>query len=116
MIDLNYKHKLRHCESLMSIWSSRNLTPLGRNTVFKSLILPKLNNLFASLPNPPEELIEDFQGKCFRFVWGNKPDKIKRDQLICTVKDGDLNAPNIKEIMQAQKISVIRRFYINHTK
>ena len=79
---------------------ARNLTPLGRNTVLKSLIIPKLNHLFSVLPDPPEETLQSFQKKIFRFLWGNKPDKVKRTQITCTIKDGGIKCPKIKEIIE----------------
>jgi hypothetical protein len=37
----------------------RILTPIGRITVAKTLIIPKLNHLFISLPNPSQETISN---------------------------------------------------------
>lgn len=59
MVEINYKQKLSKIKSLIGIWKRRYLTPLGKITVIKSLLLPILNHLFISLPNPKDNLLKD---------------------------------------------------------
>ena len=93
----------------MNVWSARNLTPYGRNTVLKSLLLPKLNHLFSSLPNPPKAVIERLQKKCFNFIWQNKPDKIKRNVMMLNPEHGGIKTPNIRKIISSQKLKWLKR-------
>ena len=60
MVERNYKDKLKKLDNLMTMWTRRNLTPIGRITVLKSLILPKLNHLFSSIPNPKTDMINKY--------------------------------------------------------
>ena len=116
IVELNYENKIRHCETMMAIWSARNLSPMGKNTILKSLILPKLNHLFSALPNPPDPIIDKFEKKCFKFIWGNKPDKVKRTQIVCDKENGGINCPKIRETICSQKVAMIRRAYISNSK
>lgn len=52
MIELNYTPKLADINMLINQWRCRKLTSIGRLEIIKSLILPKLNHLILSLPNP----------------------------------------------------------------
>ena len=50
--ELNFNLQLPKIYSLIQRWNCRILTPIGKVTVAKTLILPKLNHLFISLPTP----------------------------------------------------------------
>ena len=52
MQQLNFNEKIQKIRSLIKLWNRRYLTPLGKITVIKTLLLPKLNHLFISIPNP----------------------------------------------------------------
>lgn len=93
----------------MNIWSARNLTPYGRNTVLKSLLLPKLSHLFSALPRPAESIIENFQKQCFRFIWRNKPDIVKRDVVVLNTEHGGLKVPMIKHVISSLKLKWVER-------
>ena len=43
---INYSEKILNIKNLIQLWKRRYLTPLGRITVIKTLLLPILNNLF----------------------------------------------------------------------
>ena len=49
--------------------------------VIKSIFLSNLNHLFSSLPNPDSSYLESLNYIFFKFIWPNKPDKIKREML-----------------------------------
>ena len=54
---LNFDKKLVRLKQLIKNWKRRNITPLGRNTVFKTLIISQMNHLFLSLPNPDSQFL-----------------------------------------------------------
>ena len=43
MIYINYKYVMEKIEKIVISWKFRNLTPIGKNTVIKALVIPKLN-------------------------------------------------------------------------
>ena len=48
IIDINYSTKIVEIEKEMKQWAKRILTPVGRLTILKTLLLSKLNNLIIS--------------------------------------------------------------------
>ena len=57
MISLNFDSKKSKLLALVNHWSRRILTPIGRLTVVKSLVLPIMNHLIIALPNPPSNFV-----------------------------------------------------------
>ena len=39
-------------EKILKQWNKRSLSPIGKITVIKTFVIPILNLLFTSLPNP----------------------------------------------------------------
>ena len=105
----NYQNKMIEFKKILNSWTLRDLTLLGKITVIKSLALPKLVMLFNVLPNPPENMMIELERTCFNFIWGGKPDKIKRTTVINSVENGGLNMIHIKSFCEAQKISWIKK-------
>ena len=63
--DLNYDIQIPKIIALIQQWERRILTPIGRITVLKSLIVPKLNHLLFSLPNPQKDTITFLNNEFF---------------------------------------------------
>ena len=61
VINLNYDPILDNISKSINVWKKRFLTPLGKITVIKTLILSKLNHLFMSIPNPDQSVINKLQ-------------------------------------------------------
>ena len=59
MLTLNFSDKLSNIKTKINYWKRRNLTPLGKITVRKSLLLSSMNHLFIPLPNPNEKTIKE---------------------------------------------------------
>ena len=49
---MNYKTTIPKIFALLKQWNRRRLTPIGRVTVLKTLVIPKLNHIFIAIPNP----------------------------------------------------------------
>ena len=93
---LNYTPKLKEIENTLQIWFKQILTPIGKITITKSLIISKLNHLFLTIPSPKENIINQLVSKIYSFIWDNKPDKIKREVLSQNCDMGGLRMLNIK--------------------
>lgn len=52
MPSINYDLKLVKIKSILKQWKKRHLTPIGKITVIKTLVLPLLNHILMSIPNP----------------------------------------------------------------
>ena len=114
--ETNYDSKIKHIQNLLKIWSLRKLTVLGRVTVVKTLIIPIITYLLISLPNPSNTIITNLNKMFFKFIWQNKPEKIKRELLTQDYRYGGIKMPNIQHVMMSLKSSWIKRLLLNNKK
>lgn len=68
--DYNYEQIFDKVKRQMKSWSKRNITPLGRSVVAKSLLLPQFNHFFLSIPGPSANLMKVIS--YFLFIWCGK--------------------------------------------
>lgn len=66
IVDVNFNLKIPIIIALVEQWKRRIPTPIGRITVVKSFLIPKLNHSFISLPNPKKEAISMIFGKMYQ--------------------------------------------------
>ena len=92
---LNCSDKFSEIRALYKVWLKRQITPLGRVVVLKSLILSKIIKLWMLLPNPPDNLVNELQKTVFQFVWNRKQDRISRKIAVRSIVKGGLGIPNI---------------------
>ena len=90
------------------MWKRRYLTPIGKITVIKTLLLPILNHLFISLPDPNDSILKHLNELFFEFVWQG-PAKIKKEVIIKQYNEGGLKMINIKAFVQGLKISWLKK-------
>lgn len=116
MLDINYKDKISQIENELKQWSKRILTPFGRITILKTLIISKLNHLFIALPNPSMDTINKLQKKFFNFIWQSGTDRVKREVLMQDYEYGGLKMINLRNYIIALKSTWIRRLIVHDTK
>ena len=63
----NYSKALTRVEKIISAWKKRTLTPLGKITVIKLLILSQLNHLFMAIPLPNNNFYVDLNKNLINF-------------------------------------------------
>ena len=107
--DLNYSMQIPKIKSMIQHWNRRILTPIGRVTVVKSLIIPKINHLFISLPTPRRETILSLNKDIFEFVWNAKCDKIKRSVITQDYQQGGLKMLEMNKFIMSLKCSWLKR-------
>ena len=108
-IELNYEKVLINIHKLLACWKKRQITPIGKTSIIKTLCLSKLNHLFLSLPTPSQMYIQTSKKLFFSFIWNDKPDKIKRSILAKPYKIGGLKMINVAAFIDALKCTWIRR-------
>ena len=108
-IKINFDGKFLEIQLLYKTWLKRQLTPLGRVAVLKSLILSKIVFLWLLLPNPPDDFIDKLQSSIFQFIWDNKNDKISRNSSVKNTIDGGIGIPNVRHYISALKLTWIRK-------
>ena len=82
MEKLNYVPKFEELKTILRIWSMRDMAPMGRITVIKSLGLPQLIYLLSVLPKPSDAFLKELDSVLYKFIWQNKPDKVSRKTII----------------------------------
>ena len=102
--------------NLINQWSKRDLTPLGRITVLKTLIISKIVHLLLALPSPSEKLLRELNTMFYSFLWKGQPDKIKRCVSRQTFVDGGLAMTDINLFNNSLKITWIRRLFTSKAK
>ena len=109
-MDNNFYVKLDEIEKLYKCWLYRHLTPFGKITIIKSMALSKLSHVAMVCPNMDPEILQRLNNMSFKFLWNNKPDRLKRSTSILPLELGGLNMPDIGAFWLSLKLSWTRRF------
>ena len=104
----NIVEKLTAITKLLNDWSFRDISIIGKITVIKSLALPILVQSLSVLPNSQRE-VSDIQSLFFKFIWSDKPDKVKRNLLVQSYENGGLKMPHIQSFESALKMTWIKK-------
>ena len=103
MIKENYTAKIKQLDNMVKQWGRQSLTPLGKITVIKTLMISIFIHLFISLPNPIQAIMDYINNTIFSFLWNNKTSKIKQSVIIKQYCEGGLKMINVKAFMDALK-------------
>ena len=115
-VPINFENKLIEMRKVLNAWSRRNLTPFGKITVIKSLVLSKITHLLLNLPDPDDYFLKELNTLLFNFLWGVKTDKIKRSGVCQGYEVGGLKMDDVKSFVSALKISWLRRILCDNGK
>ena len=105
----NFKNASDEIQKLFKSWLFRHLTPFGRITIIKSMALSKLSHLVLVCPHLGTENLAKLKDMIFKFLWNNKPDRMKREQVMLPVHKGGLNLPDLEKFWASLKLSWARR-------
>ena len=78
---MNYGIQIPKFIALIQQWRRRFLKHVGKVTVTKTLLIPKLNHPCISILNPKKEIISIFCKAMFEFLWNSKVDKVRRKTI-----------------------------------
>ena len=108
LMERNFEQRINSCQVLLNIWLQRGLSLKGKITVLKSIIVPNLlyasSNLYI-----PSMFINRINVMFFKFLWNNKPAKIKQSTIIADIEQGGLKMPHFHTIVQSSKVMWIKR-------
>ena len=99
---INYTSATETSKKLLVNWRKRVLTPLGK---IKTFILSQFTHLFTVIPSPSKEFIKELNEMFFRFIWGDKPDKIKQIFITQDDKDAGLRMVDLDKYIISLKLS-----------
>ena len=109
---INYTDKIQKISSLIKLWKRRYLTPLGKITVIKTLLLPLLNHLFISIPNPNDQILTELNKIFFEFLWEG-PAKIKQNVVVKQYCEGGIKMINLKAFINSMKLTWLKRMILS---
>ena len=114
--DNNIQNKITEMQREINQWSNRNLTPFGKITVIKSLIISKIVHLLIALPSPSGNIIMQINNMLYNFLWDGKPDKLKRSIAKQKMINGGIGMLDLELFEKALKLTWIRRFLKEESK
>ena len=103
----NFQEKLDKIQKVINIWNMRGLSLFGRVTIAKTFLIPKLLYV-SSIIQTPMEIIKRMERMIFKFLWKG-PDKVTRNSVINSIKNGGLNLIDIETQIKALRLSWIPR-------
>ena len=112
----NIYRKMGEVKKLIRIWHARNLTPYGKITIIKSLLMSKFTHMLLSLPSPSKELVDEQNHIFSDFLWAGKSPKFRKEILEAEVKDGGLKLHNLSVFDTALKLGWLKRFLKSNSK
>ncbi len=89
----------------------RDLTLFGKVTIIKAFLQSQLVYQLSVLPSPDKKIFQQIEKTFFKFLWSNKPDKIKRSVLYNNRDDRGINMPDIESQNKSLKIAWIKRLF-----
>jgi exonuclease III len=95
VIQENFDPIYEKIQNSLKFWKSKGLSIQGRITILKTMVVPKLIYALNVLPTPPPGKIKEIEDSFYKFIWKDKPDKVKRDTIIADYRDGGLKMPDI---------------------
>ena len=108
-MDTNFLIKLQEIDKLFKSWLFRHLTPYGKVTIIKSMALSKLSHIVLVCPHLGDEIVQKLKNMIYKFLWNNKPDRIKRSYAMLPCQKGGLNLPDVTTFWQSLKMSWSRK-------
>ena len=109
MMDTNFESKLAEIGKLFKCWTFRQLSPLGRITIIKSMALSKLSHVAMVCPLLDHNILKDLKKMAYNFLWNNKPDRMKRCETELPLDKGGLSMPDIESFWLSLKLTWSRR-------
>ena len=99
----NFVNLLDKTQSILNIWDMRSLSLSDRVQIFKTCAVSKLNYL-PSVSNLPKAFVNQLTIMQKRFIWNNKPPKIKHSSLIAPCSEGRLNNVDAECILRSLQL------------
>ena len=108
-IEANFFEKIEKIKKMLSNWSARRLTLLGRIAILKSLAVSQIVYVLSSLATP-QGVIKEINSLLYDFLWDGKSDKIKRTEMINSYSKGGLKMIGIQSFHQSLKMKWVKGY------
>ena len=95
--DAIFSEKIERVKNILSSWSARRLTLLGKITIIKALAVSQIVHVLTSLPTH-QGALKEIDTLLYDFLRESKGDKLKRTQMINDYDKGRLKMINIQSL------------------
>jgi hypothetical protein len=114
VIQKNFTDRAKDFKRVLDMWSQRDLSLIGKITILKSLAFSKVIYQCGVMDSPDtfKDTIIDI---AYKFIWSNKPEKIRRQTLIAEYEKGGLKMIDIGSFFKAQKVMWVKRLQTTDT-
>ena len=109
--DNNINDRLKSMKNLMQIWTCRNITPIGRIAVYKSLIVSKIIHILQSRPTPTKELLLEIEKLAINFIWKGKRHEVNKKTIYMNLEQGGLQMLNMLDFDNKLKLTWLNKLY-----
>ena len=106
--ELNFNQKLKVLQTKHDMWSARDLTLFGKVMIIKTLGLSQLIYSASNLV-VLAGIVDTVKTICFKFLWKNNKDKIKRSGLYQDTSKGGLRMTDIGLMFKSLNLAWIVR-------
>jgi len=113
LIELNYNPIMNKIKICLNIWRQRNLSLFGRIEIVKGLAISRLVYVMSMLPSPSEDYFKEIDTILNKFIWKDKPAKIRGTVLRNLKENGGANMMNIRLQDKCLKLNWITRLCNN---
>ena len=110
---VNHELKLQNLKSTLKMYKKTHLTWYGKIQVIKSFAISKILYSLSSL-STPEWFVKQVQDELIKFLWDEKPSRIKFTTAINDYEWGGLRLPHVESVVFASKAMWIKRL-IQHS-
>jgi len=108
----NFRHRLENMKNILRLWLQRDLSLKGKIIVLKSLAMAQLIYPLSTL-EAPLWVLEEANLILYSFLWGNKPDKVKRNTIIREIDKGGLKMIDIECMAMALKAKWVAKLFMD---
>ncbi len=77
MVNENVNLLVTKIENIINIWSKRDLTVVGKISIIKAHLQSRHIYQLSVQHSPPLALFDKIEKRLFKYMWFNKPDRIK---------------------------------------
>ena len=105
----NISEKIDSMKKQTQLWLYRNITPIGRVCISKSLILSQIIHILQTLPTPEKTFFKQIENLCVDFIWKNKRHEINKTLLCKSIKKGGMAMIDLYEFDMSLKITWVRK-------
>ena len=94
VLRVNFENTFAQINTVLNMWKTRGLTLMGKVTIIKYLILPKLVYKIMAIPINIEKTV-------FKFIWGFRWLRISRRRLCALFVEGETNTIDLNSFALA---------------